>query len=98
MPATRGGGQTPIQRPTPPTDNQGARAFIDGGWGLHAERTQSALTGILKLAIGGMISVVLIVLSAVSLQFQGWFVPIALRTVLGIVAAYVMATVWSSCS
>jgi len=31
-------------------------------------------------------------LSTVNLQFQGQFVPISLRTVLGIVATYVMAT------
>ena len=66
---------------------------IGGGRGLHAETAQSALTVILKLVIGGLTSVVLIVLSTVSLQFQGWFVPISLRPVLGIVAAYVMATV-----
>ena len=45
-----------------------------------------------------MTSIILIVLSTVSLQFQGWFVPISLRPVLRIVAAYVMATAWSSCS
>ena len=39
-----------------------------------------------------------IVLSTVSLQLQGRFVPISLRPILGIVAAYVMATVWSPCS
>ena len=32
------------------------------------------------------------------LQFQGQFVSISLRPVLAIVTAYVMATVWSSCS
>ena len=40
----------------------------------------------------------LIVLSTVNLQFQGWFVSISLRPVLGIVqdgAAYVMPIVWS---
>ena len=52
----------------------------------------------MKLVIGGLTSVILIVLSTVNLQFQGRFVPISLRSVLGIVAAYVMATVWSSCS
>ena len=45
---------------------------------------------------GGLISVILIVLSTVNLQFQSWFVSISLRPVLGIVAAYVMATVCSS--
>ena len=37
----------------------------------------------------------LIVLSTVSLQLQGPFVLISLRPVLGVVAAYVMATVCS---
>ena len=46
-----GGGWTPVQRPTPPADNQWARAFIDGGRGLHAETAQSALTVILKLVM-----------------------------------------------
>ena len=34
----------------------------------------------------------------VYLQLQGWFVPISFRPTLGIVAAYVMAIVRSSCS
>ena len=42
---------------------------------------------------GGLISVILIVLSAINLQFQDWFVPISLSPVLKIVAAYVMAIV-----
>ena len=45
--------------------------------GLHVERVQSALTVILKLAIGGLTSVILIVLGTINLQFQGWFVPIS---------------------
>ena len=38
------GGQTPIQMLTSPTftDNQRARAFIDGGRGLHAKTVQLA--------------------------------------------------------
>ena len=81
---------------SPTTDNQGARAFIDGGRWLHVKTAQSALTVILKLVIGGLTSIILIVLRRVSLQFQGQFVPIPLRPVLGTVVAYVMATVWSS--
>ena len=84
--------------PPPPPDNRGARAFIGGGKGLHVETVQSALTAILKSVIGGLTSILLIVLSTVNLQFKGQFVPISLRPVLGIVAAYVMATVCSSCS
>ena len=80
-----------------PSDNQGARAFIDGGRGLRAETAPPALTVILKLVIG-VLTIILIVLGAVNLQFQGLFVPISLRPNLGIVAAYVMAAVWSSCS
>ena len=75
-----------------------ARAFIDGGRGLHSETAQSALMVILKWSCGGLISIILIFLSTVSLQFQGHFFPIFLRPILGIVAVYVMATVWSSCS
>ena len=51
----------------PTTDNQGARGFIDGGRGLPAETAQAAPTVTLKLVIGGLISVILIVLSTVSL-------------------------------
>ena len=92
-------GKTPIQRPTPtPADNQRARAFIGKGRALHAETAQPTLTVILKLVISGLTSVTLIVLSTVNLQFQGQFVPISLRSILRIVAAYVTVTVWSSCS
>ena len=55
MPATvgTGVGGTPVQRqpPNPGTDNQWARAFVDGGRGLCAETAQSALTVILKLLV-----------------------------------------------
>ena len=51
------------------------------------------MTAILKLVIGGLTSDTLIVLRAINLQFQGEFVSISLRPVLGIVAVYVMATV-----
>ena len=83
----------------PPTDNQWARAFIDGGRELRVETAQSALAVILKLVIGGLTSIILTVLSTVNLQFQGRFVPISLRPILRIVAASVMApTAWASCS
>ena len=87
----------PVQRPTPPTnDNQGARAFIGEGRGLRAETAQAALTFILNLVIDGLTSVLLIVLSTINLHFQGRFVPISLRPILGIMTPYVVATVWSS--
>ena len=55
----------------PATDNQWAGAFIGQGRGLHAEKVQLTLTVILKLVIGGLINVILIVLSTLDLQFQG---------------------------
>ena len=54
---------------------------------------KSALTVILKWFICGLSSVILVVLSTVTLQSHGQFVPSSLRPILGIVAAYVMATV-----
>ena len=60
-----------------PADKQGARAFIGGGRGLQAETAQSALTVILKLVISGLTYITLIVLGAVSIQFQGLFVSIS---------------------
>ena len=85
-----------VQRPSPMTDNQWATTFIDGGggWALYTETVQSALTGILKLVMGGLTSIILIVLGTVNLQFQGWFVPISLSSILRIVAADITATVW----
>ena len=47
--------------------------------------------------VGSQISIILIMVSSYSLV-SGSFPPISLRPVLGIMAAYVMATVWSSCS
>ena len=43
-------------------------------------------------------SIILIVSDEVNLQFQGPFVPIVLWSILTIVAARVLSTVWSSCS
>ena len=108
MPPTWGEGWTSVQRPTPPTttthtrththSNRGARAFIDRRRGLHAETAQSALTVIFRLVIGGLTSVILIVLGTVNLHFQSPFVIISLKLILWIVAAHVLGTVWSSCS
>ena len=88
------GGQTPVQMLTsfPATDNQWARALIIGGRGLYVETAQSALTVILKLGIGGLTSLILIVLSPVSLSFQGHFILTFLKPVLRIMAAYVTAS------
>ena len=38
-----------------------------------------------------------LVLGTVNLQFHGWFVSIALKPTLGIVAAHVLVTIWLSC-
>ena len=45
-----------------------------------------------------LVSVILIILGTVSLQFHGRFVSISLKPVLRIVAAYVIVTAWSSCN
>ena len=87
----RGNRHTCVQRLVLPANNQWSRAFIGRGRGLQAETAQSALTVILKLVIGGLINFILNVLGTVHLQFQSWFVPISLRSFLGILATYVKA-------
>ena len=98
MLAIGGGMWTPVQRLTPYPDNQCLRASVDREREFQSETAQSALTVILKLIIGGLTSVISYVLSTNNLQSHGRFVPVSLRPVLRILAAYVMATVWSSCS
>ena len=87
----------PVQRLTPSPDNRdGARGFIDKGRGLHAAIAVSS-DGLLETGHRWSDQHhLLIVLSTVNLQFQGWFVSLSLRPVLGIVqdgAAYVMPIV-----
>ena len=71
----------------------GARGLTEKGRGLRAARAVSSDS---QFEVGHQWSDqhhLLIVLSTVNLQFQGWFVSISLRPVLGIVqdgAAYVM--------
>ena len=67
------------------------------GRGIRAERAKSEPIVILKLVIGGLTSIILIVLGIVNLQVQGQFPSISLRPVLGTVAAYAIGIVWSSC-
>lgn len=74
-----------------PTDNQWARAVIDGRQGLHTGTSQAALTVVLTLLIGGLTSVILVVLKSAALRFLSWLVCIPLRPVLGIAAACVTA-------
>ena len=88
--------KSPSPRPRPGWQ-PGGKCFYRWREGLHAERAQSALTVILKLVMWWFDQRHL-VLSTVDLQFQGWFFPISLRPVLGVVAAFVMATVRLSCS
>ena len=52
----------------------------------------------LEISHCGLISIILVVFGTVTLQFWGPFVPISLRPVLRIVAAYVVGTIWSSYS
>ena len=85
--ARRVGGRLSKGRLPPHPDNQGTRAFIGGGRELRAETAQSVLTVTLKLVIGGLTTIILIVFRIVSLQFQGRFLPVSWRPVLGIVAA-----------
>ena len=82
----------------PKADKHGVRALTDrvGEGALHAGTAQSSLTVIFRLVMSGLTSIILNVLGTVNLQFQGPFVPISLSPVLGIVAVYVMGTVWSS--
>ena len=86
--------QTSVQRPPqpPPTVTSGAGA-CRGRWkGLHAEATQLSLVVIFRLVVSGLTSIILVVLGTVNLQFQGPFVPVSLRPVLGIVAAHVLGS------
>ena len=78
----------PIQTPTlpPPRPRQsGAKSFY-----RLREGAPCTLTVILKLATRWSDQHHL-VLSTVGLQFQGWFVPISLRTVLETAVAFVTA-------
>ena len=81
----------------PSPHNQWSGAFTDRGRRLHTEKTWPALKVILEIShLCGLTSIILVVLGTVNLQFQGAFVPISLWSVLGIVAAHVLDTVWSS--
>ena len=76
-------GRTCVQRPTSrPCWQSVGKSFYRRREGLYVETAQAALTGILNLVIGGLTSVLLMVFSTVSLQFQGRFVPISLMPVL----------------
>ena len=80
----------------PPLAASGMRSFIDKVGEYYVQKQQPALTVIFGMVISGLTSTILVVLGTVNLQFQDPFVSISLRPVLGIAAAYVMDTVWSS--
>ena len=86
-----------------PVVDQWARDFkgefqaCTGCGGLNAEQHSHLWQSSWNWSFGGLISIILIVLSTFNLQLQGQFVPISLRPVLGIVTAYVIAAFWSSC-
>ena len=62
--------------------NQWGKSFYRQKEGLHAETAQLALTVIFKLIVGGLTSIILVILGIVNLQFQDPFVPISLKPVL----------------
>ena len=72
---------TRVVREVFPLEQSRGKSFYRLGGGVYMLK-QSALTVILKLVIGGLISIILIVLSTINLQFWGRFVSIALRPVL----------------
>ena len=86
------------------TSHQWARAFkgefregeSEKGGGYMQKPCSQLWQSSWNWSCGGLISVILIVLSTVNLQFQGQFVPVSLRPVLRTVAVHVMVTVWSS--
>ena len=96
----QGGWWTSVQRPTAPTGNHWGKSFYRQKWGVravyaeqHSHLWQSSSNwhwwsdqhhaGCFRYSY---------------LQFQDPFMSISLRPVVRIVAAYVMAKLWSSCS
>ena len=81
-----------------PHDKQGVRASIDRVEGVTCRNSIVISNRHLQLVISGLTSIILVFLGTVNLQFRGALVPVSLQSVLGIVAAQVLGTVWSSCS
>ena len=80
------GEQTSVQRLSPhPKQSEETDRRNTGMW-----KQQSAPTVTLKLVSRGLISIILIVLGTVNLQFQGQFISISLRPALRIMAANVV--------
>ena len=108
-PAILGRRWTHVPKNQLPIANQWARAprgqfqgCIDAAGRLHVEQHSQLWKWSWTWSCDSLIGIILIVLSIVSssssFQFQGQFVPISLRPVLKIVAAYVVATSWSLCN
>ena len=72
-----------------------AKSFYRQREGPACRNSTVSFDSHLKIVLGSLTSGILIVLSIVMLHFQGRFVRISLRPVLGVMAASVMATVWS---
>ena len=87
-----------IQRPTPPQPQSVRKNFY--GQRERAPCINSAVSSGGRLETGHQSSnqCHLDCFYTVGILFQGQFVPISLRPVLGTVTAYIMATGWSSCS
>ena len=82
-----------VIRDSPP-DNLWARGAFIGGGRVYMQKQHSQLWySSWNWSCCGLTSIIFIVLSTVSLQFQDQFVPISLRPLLRTVAAYVRATV-----
>ena len=97
LPDTPAAGSHPPSTPTPQQAG-GEESFYKEWWWEGVLHAETSLTVIFKFVITSLSSSTSTVLGAVNLQLQGLFVPISLRPVLGIVAAHVLGTVWSSCS
>ena len=98
-----GGWWISVQRPTPPTpcNKQGVRVFIDKVCvcgGVTCRNSIVISNSHLQLFISGITSIILVILGTVNVQFQGAGVPISLQSILIIMEAQVLGTVWSSCS
>ena len=82
---------SPPPTPAPSCQQAVGQEILQVEGGDYIRKQYMALTVIFKLVIW-------VVLGIVNLHFQGLFVPISLRPVLGTVAARVLGTVWSLCS
>ena len=95
----QGGGDrdwTPVQGRLPTHSHLSELEISLAEGGSSTKKEQSALTVVLQLVISGLTGLILIVLSAVNLLYQGRLLPLSLRPVLRTAATYVMARAWSS--